>query len=343
MEFGDFPLDPDLKVVLEHDAAFLAKRGFDSACDAIRLKINEELGLIWNAEYPPVKTVHSMVVRIDGRPLELRTFLPEQDSGNAYIIWIHGGGWNEGSLDLYDRLMRVLANAAACPVIGVGYTKVPMARFPAQIEELVFAYRYIDESLFPQRPCKLVGGYSAGANLIMSSMVMYENTLGPSYFHSACLVCGLFDWDLSSASHIRYDGFFGNSRTRLKTIIENYAPGAIGRRDPKVFPVDCSQSVCERFLIVSAEHDMLRDDSHRLAMNMKLQGKETTYLCVPRMSHIFVQRSMGIPAADRVLDGIGAHFRQQSNGQASRTCKGTGEPSRPEAPEGECEMDVANG
>lgn len=314
MEFGDFPLDPDLKKVLEHDAAFLAGRDYDRACDAEKLKINEDLGLVWNAEYPPVKEVQSIALRVDTRPVELRTYHPDKDAGQAYLIWVHGGGWNEGSLDLYDRLMRILANAAMCPVIGVGYTKVPMARYPTQVEELRHACQYVDKALFPLRRHRFISGYSAGANLILSSMVVHEDTLGPDYFGSACLVCGVFDGDFSSSSHIRYDGYFGNSRTRLNKIIENYAPGAIARRDTNVFPVNCSPSTCERFLVISAEHDMLRNDSQKLAANLNMQGKDATYQCVPDMSHIFPQRSMGVRAAHRILVEIGAYFAGQSVG-----------------------------
>ncbi len=308
MEFGDFPLDPDMRAALERDAAFLAERNYEVASEAEKLAISEALSLSWNTDRPPVEPVRSETIRVAGRPVELRTYQPGDDTGDGYVIWVHGGGWNEGSLDIYDRLMRVLANASACPVTGIGYTRVPKARYPAQIGELVHACRHIAERIFPERRHRFIGGYSAGANLILSSMLVHEDTLGAGYFSGACLACGVFDYDLSSHSHLLYDGYFDSSATRLNGIIEDYAPGAIARRDPIVFPVNGSPALCDRFLVIAAEHDMLRDDSMRLAAHLKKIGKDVTTRCVPSVSHIFLQRSMGVEAGQRTIVETGAYF-----------------------------------
>lgn len=313
MRFGNFGLDSDLKAALEDDAAYLRSHGYDSASEGRKLQISEALSLRWNAGSREICEIRTEVLEIDRRAVELRTYIPGVDGGDRYIVWVHGGGWNEGSLDIYDRVMRVLANAAGCPVVGVGYTKVPLARYPAQIDQLMGAYKHIDQSIFPYRTIRNVAGFSAGANLIMSSFSKYEDQLGTRYFDRACLVCGVFDCDFSTPSYERYDGFFGNSKERLYGILEDYAPGAISRRDSIVFPVNRNQKVCQRFLIMSAEHDMLRSDSDNLAQNFRDRGIETIHHCVPDVTHIFLQRSKSVEVARRAIVEMGEYFASQSN------------------------------
>lgn len=310
MQFGNFKLDVELRTALEDDAAYFESCNYNDATDSQKLKISEALSLQWNSDRPKVRDIDSVVLSFDRRSVELRTYIPDIDLSDRYIIWVHGGGWNEGSLDIYDRLMRVLANAANCPVVGVGYTKAPFARYPVQIEELVAAYKHIDRTIFPMRPKRNIAGFSAGANLIMSSFVKHRDLLGEDFFNKASLVCGVYDCNFSSPSYNRYDGFFGNSKDRLFKILEDYAPGAIAQRDPIVFPIEGDQKVCQKFLIVSAEHDMLRNDSYILAKNLKDRGSETIYRCIPDVTHIFLQRSMSVEVAHLSIVEMGEYFAQ---------------------------------
>ncbi len=310
MHFGNFKLDAELRAALEDDAAYFEYSNYNGATDSQKLKISEALSLQWNSDLPEVREIHSVNLTFDRRIVELLTYIPDIDLSDRYIIWVHGGGWNEGSLDIYDRLMRVLANAANCPVVGVGYTKAPFARYPVQIEELIGAYKHIDRTIFPMRSKRNIAGFSAGANLIMSSFVKHEDLLGANFFNRASLVCGVYDCNFSSPSYNRYDGYFGNSKDRLFRILEDYAPEAIARRDPVVFPIEGNQKVCQKFLIISAEHDMLRNDSYVLAKNLKDRGCETIYRCIPDVTHIFLQRSMSVEVAHLTILEMGDYFAQ---------------------------------
>lgn len=297
-----------MRAALKHDADFLETREYNSAPADEKLKISETLSLSWNRDRPVVAKVQKHDVSVGSRTIELRTYTPENDLGDRYIVWVHGGGWNEGSLDIYDRLMRILAISAKSPVVGVGYTKAPHAQFPHQLTELLTAFKFAEAGLFPARPEKCIAGYSAGANLIMSTLKAYAENLGRGYFSRACLACGVFDHDLRSSTHIQYDGYFGNSIERLETIIENYAPGALARLDPNIFTANCSPLACQNYLIISAEHDMLRDDSEKLARTLHAGQNEVVYRCVPDVTHIFLQRSSAIKKAHETIVEMGRYL-----------------------------------
>ena len=223
-----FLIDEGMRAVLEHDERFLAERQFDRLSPEERLAVNDELALYWSSERPPVALVTSETIVVAGRPVELRVFFPKNDTGDSYVVWVHGGGWKEGSLDGYERLMRILANAACCAVVGIGYSKAPGARFPAQLLELRSAFYAISETLFPDRGQRSISGYSAGANLILAALSAYSDDLGHGYFQKACLACGVYDWDFGTVSYRQYDDeLFGSSKARMLELLETYAPGAL--------------------------------------------------------------------------------------------------------------------
>lgn len=308
-QLDEFLIDDDMRAALEHDIRFFQERNFESLTAAEQIAANDELSLYWSAEKPPVAEVKSEILMAGGRPVELRSFFPTDDAADRVIVWVHGGGWKEGSLDGYERLMRILANSANCAVVGVGYTKAPEAQFPSQLNELYAAFQYVSNVLFPGRTHRSVAGYSAGANLLLSTLSAYDNELGVGYFQRACLACGVYDCDSGTPSYNEYDNTaLGSSRTRMLDILETYAPGAVARGDPLVFPVDSHQNACDRFLIVYAEHDLLRDDSIKLAKSLRAQGKDVTTRKVPGVAHIFLQRSMRVPIAFQTIVDMGKYL-----------------------------------
>ena len=298
-------LEDDMKAALEFDRRFLADRKFDALSPEAQQAATRELSLHWCSDKPAVEHVESQSLLVDDRAIEIRTYYPGADSGDRFILWVHGGGWIEGCLDGYDRLMRVLANCAKCAVVGVGYTKAPKAQFPAQLEELYAAIDHVDQHIFPQRNKRGIAGYSAGANLILSAFCKYNDEIGPRHFQRASFVCGVFDHNFRSQSYTNYDGAFGQSGVRMRRLLDAYAPGAVSRKDRVVFPIRTHHSVCNEFQILCAEHDALRDDSINLANSLRSQGKNVEFVQFERVSHIFIQRSMGVAAARRAIEKIG--------------------------------------
>ena len=259
--------------------------------------------------------VRSVHLSVGGRRVELRSFHPSNDTGERYVVWVHGGGWKEGTLDGNERLMRVLANSSECVVVGVEYSKVPECRFPTQIDELYEACRHIDGSLFPDRQTRSIAGYSAGANLVLAVMAKYDSLFPKNYFAGAGLICGVYGVDFETPSYRRYaDAPFGRSRTSMIEILDDYAPGAIERQDPLVFPIDANPCACRDFLIVSAEHDLLRDDSAELARRLSSQGVDATHHQVPGVTHIFIQRSMRVQKAQSAIERVGTYLSGRSSG-----------------------------
>ena len=62
------------------------------------------------------------------------------------ILYIHGGGFVTGSPKSHHELMSRLAVSANAKVLGLDYRRAPENTFPAPIEDIMSAYRWMLES-----------------------------------------------------------------------------------------------------------------------------------------------------------------------------------------------------
>jgi len=122
------------------------------------------------ARVPPGVTAHrDLAYVVDGHERQkLDLFVPEKSDGPLpLIIWIHGGGWQNGSKDGCPPL-RTGFTERGYAVASINYRLSGHAVFPAQIEDCKAAIRWLrahaeDYRLDPQRFG--VWGSSAGGHL----------------------------------------------------------------------------------------------------------------------------------------------------------------------------------
>ncbi len=119
---------------------------------------------------PAVGNVRDRAAAGPGGPLRFRTYEPETatDAPLPGLIYFHGGGLVAGGLDSYDVLCRNLTHLSGCRLVAVDYRLAPENRFPAAIEDALWAVAAIldraeEFGLVPGRIA--VGGDSAGGTL----------------------------------------------------------------------------------------------------------------------------------------------------------------------------------
>ncbi|MGI9471683.1 MAG: alpha/beta hydrolase fold domain-containing protein [Rubripirellula sp.] len=78
---------------------------------------------------------------VDGKPLKLDLYLPNDDTVKApLVVWIHGGGWRGGSKSRVP-LKSIVENGFALASINYRFTDT--ALFPAQIHDCKGAIRWL--------------------------------------------------------------------------------------------------------------------------------------------------------------------------------------------------------
>jgi acetyl esterase/lipase len=104
----------------------------------------------------------------DGRPQHLDLFVPKEGAGPfPLVVWIHGGGWQNGSKAGAGGALRLTSFGYAAA--SIDYRLTDVAKFPAQIEDCKAAIRWLRAHAAQYRidPDRIgVWGGSAGGHLV---------------------------------------------------------------------------------------------------------------------------------------------------------------------------------
>lgn len=119
---------------------------------------------------------------VPGNPnVPVRVYRP-QDAQGA-IVWLHGGGFVMGGLDVEHPWAARIADGSRAVVVSVGYRLAPEHRFPAAFDDAYAAVRWTTEhaaELGVDPPQHIaVGGHAAGAGLAAAVAVRARDERRP--------------------------------------------------------------------------------------------------------------------------------------------------------------------
>ena len=221
------------------------------------------------------------VVDLDADGVRCRLYRPT-DATAGLIVHLHGGGFVFHDIEVHDVITRRLANRAGLAVLSVDYRRPPEHRFPAAPEDVdtVLAWVADTGAAHGLSGPVILHGDSAGANLaLVASLRNPGVAAGVVLIYPFLDPTGSFDSYASAA-----DGFDPREATWYW---EQYAASPADLNDPDLAPLGPDLAGQGRFaalpptLVVTAEHDPLRDEGEHLARLLAEAGVEvvaTRYL-----------------------------------------------------------------
>jgi acetyl esterase len=206
--------------------------------------------------------------------------------GGPLIVYYHGGGHSQGSIDTHDALCRGLANACHAVVLNVDYRLAPEHPFPAAYEDALAAARWARAHLADHRCGTLVvAGDSAGGNLAAALAATVAAELD--------LAAQLLVYPLVSFARQRdlydqaCDDFFLNY-AELEYFQANYVPDGSDLSDPRLSPLEASSLAgAPPAVIVAGGCDPLRPQAEAIHERLRAEGIPCELLIYPGMIHGF--------------------------------------------------------
>lgn len=115
----------------------------------------------------PEGALDVVFAEVEGHLLKLDLTMPEGVDNPPLVVWIHGGGWRQGS---YKNCRAPWLPEHGYALASIGYRLTDRAVFPAQIHDCKGAVRWLraNAGRFGYDPDRIaVGGSSAGGHLAM--------------------------------------------------------------------------------------------------------------------------------------------------------------------------------
>lgn len=240
----------------------------------------------------------------DGGEFTVRVLIPSP-SPTAVVVYYHGGGWVLENLKGYDTLGRQLAEKSGAIVVLVEYRKAPEHPFPVPVEDAWAGLKWVAANVTKQGgdPLPLiVAGDSAGANLAAVVAQRARDEKSPT-LQTQILVCPVTDADFTRGSYLAAENQTMVSLDAMKWFWDQYVPDVAHRSNPVATPLNAqSLSGLPPALVITAEHDVLRDEGEAYAHAMQEAGVDVEHHRWKGQMHTFFSMVNVLPGSAEAID-----------------------------------------
>jgi acetyl esterase len=262
---------------------------------------------------PEMLRVEDSAIEADGVSVAVRVLVPSEHP-RGVLVYYHGGGWVIGSLDEFDAIARRLAQRTDCAVVLAHYRLAPEHPHPAAAEDawtaLQWAAAHAEEIAGADVPL-IVAGDSAGGNLAAIVSQRARDEAGPEIALQV-LVYPVTDCDLDTPSYTDPENQLMVSRDAMVWFWDHYVSDEEARLRPDASPLRADDlSGLPAAVIVTAEHDVLRDEGEAYAEQLRRAGVAVQHRRFEGQMHGFFTMVDLFPAGAAALDYVAEAIRQE--------------------------------
>ncbi|MDN4172673.1 alpha/beta hydrolase [Nocardioides sp. SOB77] len=217
------------------------------------------------------------------------------------VVHLHGGGFVFHDVEVHDASARRLANRTGLSVLSVDYRRPPEDPFPAAPDDVSTALGWLQA----HEPGPYVAhGDSAGGNLALVAALRHPGVLA-----AAVLVYPFLDPTAGFESYrTAADGF---DPREAAWYWQQYAATPADLEHPDLAPLRSDRfGTLPPTLVVTAEHDPLRDEGEHLALRLAEEGVEVVSTRYQGQLHGFWRHPSVFPAAEPLMGQVAGFVRQ---------------------------------
>jgi monoterpene epsilon-lactone hydrolase len=231
---------------------------------------------------------------------------PGADTGRV-LMFLHGGGYEFGSLRSDGELAARLGRASGMRVLFPEYRLAPEHPFPAAIDDVLAAWRWLRTGQDLSARSIAVAGASAGGGLAVALLVATRDT-GEALPAAAVLMSPTVDLTSSGASMTeRADQDPISTPAMLRQFASDYLAGA-DPKTPLASPLFAPLAGLPPLLVQVGTADLLFSDSERLASAAAEAGVDVTLQIGEGLPHVY-PLMLGSPEAAEATEQTGKFLR----------------------------------
>ncbi|UOP10280.1 alpha/beta hydrolase [Pseudomonas palleroniana] len=241
--------------------------------------------------------------------LRLRCYRPDDITpvgGWPTLLYIHGGGWDLGSLDTHDWFAYALGRRLTVAIVAVDYRLAPEHSYPAPLEDCLDVWHglrqgLVDPDLSTER--LMVIGDSAGGTLA-AGLCMALRRDGHPQPSAQVLIYPVLTVAQQLPSMQEHANAPMMTVTGLAKSLEGFLPNAQDRLDPCAMPLEAKdfRGLAPTFVAV-AQIDPLRDHGMSYQEVLAADGVDTQLHIARGMVHSGL-RAFGAPVVEAAWDSI---------------------------------------
>jgi monoterpene epsilon-lactone hydrolase len=231
---------------------------------------------------------------------------PGANAGRV-LLFLHGGGFEFGSVRSDGELAARLGRASGMRVLFPEYRLAPEHPFPAAIDDVVAAWRWLRSGQGLGATSIAVAGDSAGGGLAVALLVATRDA-GEVLPAAAVLMSPTVDLTSSGVSMTeRADQDPVSTPAMLRQFASDYLAGA-DPKTPLASPLFAQLAGLPPLLVQVGTADLLLSDSERLAAAAAETGVDVTLEIGEGLPHVY-QLMLGTPEAAEATERIGEFLR----------------------------------
>lgn len=259
----------------------------------------------------PVAAVEALTVPTGSGAMAARVYRPNTEATDGAVLFFHGGGFVLGDLDTHDNIARAICRATGTTVVSVEYRLAPEFPYPAAVVDATDAADWLVRNLgsFAGDGRLAVAGDSAGGYLA-ALVAQHLSVRAPGTVVAQLLIYPSIDPMGDYFSHQENGKGYGIEAETLAWFTSHFLPDAESRNDTRLSLLSGDLTALPAAVIVTAEHDPLRDEGSAYAHALRAAGVPVDYQCAKGLIHGFFDLGHLLPSARPYIEATYSKFGQ---------------------------------
>lgn len=266
---------------------------------------------VWRRPWPDTLEVRDWSVTLPGREIPVRLYRRRDTQNPPVILYLHGGGFVNGSIDTHDTVTWSLAEATGALVVSVHYRRPPENPFPAATDDSLAALDWVRRSagfLAADVTRVAVAGDSAGGCLA-AALAFQVRDRGRPPLRMQALLYPCIDTDVDTPAYENnLDPFV--SREGMRFYWDKYLEGRVDTTDPVAVPMRAQNLAgLAPAYVLTAEFDPLRVEGEAYAERLLAAGVATSLRRVPGTIHGLLRARFASPLCQAEFDRLATSLK----------------------------------